>query len=559
MAVFKCKMCGGTLEFSPGDRIAVCDSCGSKQTLPQLDDNRLRALYERADALRRADDFDGAAAIYEQIVTENADDAEAYWALVLCRYGVEYVEDPATRRRMPTINRAQYTGIFDDENYRAALRHASPDQRALYESEAREINEIQKSILSISQKEEPFDIFICYKETDERGRRTPDSVLANDMYHQLTQAGFKVFFSRITLEDKLGSAYEPYIFAALNSARVMVVLGTRPEYFGAVWVKNEWSRYLALIKSGADKTLIPAYRDMDPYDLPEEFSHLQAQDMSRLGFMQDLIRGIEKILGKSASPSAGEPAFSKAVDIPPLLKRISLFLEDKNWKEAAQYCERVLDREPENAQVYLFELMAELEVSTVDELSACSEPFDERSNYKKAVRFGDEEMRAMLTDCTAQIYERNHSRSYRAAQAAMDAAKNEADFEAAAARFDALSDYRDSEEQKRQCLLRAEAIRKDRIYFSVQKALANANSVISYKALANELSEISGWRDADAIAAECREKANQLIRQKEENQRRQEQLAAEENAREERLIALIAAILCIIAGAVIFITLLRGE
>lgn len=39
--------------------------------------------------------------------------------------------------------------------------------------------------------------------------------------------------------------------------------------------------------------LIPAYRDMDPYDLPEEFSHLQAQDMSKLGFMQDLIRGIK--------------------------------------------------------------------------------------------------------------------------------------------------------------------------------------------------------------------------------------------------------------------------
>ena len=55
MAVFKCKMCGETLEFSPGDRIAVCDSCGSKQTLPQLDDNRLRALYERADALHNAD------------------------------------------------------------------------------------------------------------------------------------------------------------------------------------------------------------------------------------------------------------------------------------------------------------------------------------------------------------------------------------------------------------------------------------------------------------------------------------------------------------------------
>ena len=138
-------------------------------------------------------------------------------------------------------------------------------------------------------------------------------------------------------------------------------------------------------------------------------------------------------------------------------------------------------------------------------------------------------------------------------------AKDEADFEAAAALFDALADYRDSEDQKRQCLLRAEAIRKDRIYLKAKQALASANSIISYKALANELSEISGWRDADAIAAECREKANQLIRQKEEEQQQQEQLAAEKSVLKERLIALIAAILCVIAGAVILITLLRGE
>ncbi len=58
----------------------------------------------------------------------------------------------------------------------------------------------------------------------------------------------------------------------------MVVIGTKPEYFNAVWVKNEWARFLAHIKNGADKILIPAYKDMDPYDLPEEFSNLQAQD-----------------------------------------------------------------------------------------------------------------------------------------------------------------------------------------------------------------------------------------------------------------------------------------
>lgn len=213
MAVFKCKMCGGTVEFEPGATVGVCDSCGTKQTLPRLDDDRRANLYDRANHFRRNNDFDKAAGLYEQILNEDSADAEAYWSLVLCRYGIEYVEDPATHRRVPTVNRAQFTSVFDDDNYKSAIRYADIAQRQLYENEARTINEIQKGILSISQKEEPFDVFICYKETDANGRRTPDSVLANDLYHQLTQEGFKVFFARITLEDKLGTAYEPYIFA----------------------------------------------------------------------------------------------------------------------------------------------------------------------------------------------------------------------------------------------------------------------------------------------------------------------------------------------------------
>ena len=130
---------------------------------------------------------------------------------------------------------------------------------------------------------------------DTNGDRTRDSLLAQDIYYQLTEQGRKVFFARITLEDVAGAQYEPYIFAALNSAKIMLAFGTDYEYFNAVWVKNEWSRYLSLIRGGEKKMLIPAYKDMDPYDLPEEFSHLQAQDMSKLGFMQDLIRGIKKI------------------------------------------------------------------------------------------------------------------------------------------------------------------------------------------------------------------------------------------------------------------------
>ena len=212
-------------------------------------------------------------------------------------------------------------------------------------------------------------MFICYKETDAHGRRTQDSVLANDLYHQLTNEGFKVFFSRITLEDKLGVAYEPYIFAALNSAKVMVVLGTRAEHFNAVWVKNEWSRYLALIRGGAKKTLIPAYRDMDPYDLPEEFSHLQAQDMSKLGFMQDLIRGIKKIAQtEEPKPIAVQEAAapvgnSAAVQ---LLKRGNMALEDGDWARADEFFEQALNADAELADAYLGKFFAEQEAENAD-------------------------------------------------------------------------------------------------------------------------------------------------------------------------------------------------
>ena len=486
MSVFKCKMCGGTIEFNPGDTVGVCDSCGTKQTLPRLDDEKRANLYDRANHFRRNNEFDKAAGIYEQILNEDGSDAEAYWSLVLCRYGIEYVEDAATKKRVPTVNRAQYTSVFDDDNYKSALKYADGYQKAIYEEEAKTINDIQKGILEISQKEEPFDVFICYKENDSAGRRTPDSVLANDLYHQLTREGFKVFFARITLEDKLGTAYEPYIFAALNSAKVMVVLGTKPEYFNAVWVKNEWSRYLSLIKNGADKMLVPAYKDMDPYDLPEEFSHLQAQDMSKLGFMQDLIRGIKKIVngGKSEKHAQREAAApSSSSNTEPLLKRAFIFLEDGDFKSADEYCEKVLDINPECAEAYLGKLMAELNVKKRGKLRDCELPFDTYDNYKKIMRFGDEKLKAQLQKDIDFINERT---------------------------LDAI----------------------------LERAKSKLSSKLYEEAL-DLLNEISGYKNADELIDLCNEKREEE-RLEEERKAEELRIKAEKNAKRLKKIAAVA-------------------
>lgn len=536
MSIFKCKMCGGELQINPGESVAVCEYCGTTQTLPKLDDDRRANLYDRANHFRRNNDFDKAAGIYEQILNEDKTDAEAYWSLVLCRYGIEYVEDPATHKRVPTVNRAQYTSIFDDEDYKAAIQYADAAQRVVYEAEAKVINEIQKGILEISQKEELFDVFICYKETDANGRRTPDSVLATDLYHQLTQEGFKVFFSRITLEDKLGTAYEPYIFAALNSAKVMVVLGTKPEYFNAVWVKNEWSRYLALIRGGAKKVLIPAYRDMDPYDLPEEFSHLQAQDMSKLGFMQDLIRGIKK-LTEVDKPAAKETVVVQetAANTAPLLKRAFIFLEDGDWSSADEYCEKVLDLDPECAQAYLGKLMAELRVRKVDELANCEQSFDDKDNYRKVMRFGGETLRDTLEGYITKINDRNENARlagiYNDAANAMSRADSEDAYRSAADRFKSTPGFKDANALAESCLDKAEICRKDGIYSSAKSKITE-DSTASCEEAIQMFQSISGWKDADEQICACQKRIEE-IKAKEKAER----LEAERKAEERRIAA----------------------
>lgn len=371
MAFFKCKMCGGDLDFREGQTVCECEYCGIKQTLPKTGSEQKINAMNRANHFRRQCEFDRAIELYEKILQDSGEDSELYWALALCKYGIEYVDDPLTGKKIPTCHRMQYMSILDDTDYHNAIENADEEQKPIYIEEAEKIAAIQKTILEISNKEKPFDVFICYKESASDGSRTNDSVLAQDIYYGLTEKGYKVFFSKITLEGKLGTAYEPYIFAALNSARVMIVVGTRPEYINSVWVKNEWSRFLMLMKTDRTKLIIPAYRDMDPYDLPDALSVYQSQDMSKLGFMQDLIRGVSKVLEGNKEEKAGAEAVPGSNEIrsnvDALLKRGKFALEDSEWERAFDFFDQVLNCDAECAEAYLGQALAKNHAAGIDD------------------------------------------------------------------------------------------------------------------------------------------------------------------------------------------------
>ncbi|MCM1168146.1 MAG: TIR domain-containing protein [Lachnospiraceae bacterium] len=529
MAIFKCKMCGGDLNIEDNSTVCECEYCGTKQTVPTADNEKKINAFNRANHLRSVCEFDKAAGVYESIVTEFPEEAEAYWGLCLCKFGIEYVDDPATGKKIPTCHRTSYESIFEDGNFEQALEWADSVAHQVYRAEAKEIDRLQKEILDIAKNEQPFDVFICYKESDESGQRTVDSELAHDIYDVLTEKGYKVFYARITLKAKLGQDYEPYIFSALNSAKVMLAIGTKYEYYSAVWVKNEWSRYLALMSKDKDKVLIPCYRDIDAYDMPKEFKHLQGQELSSPRAFQDLVSNIEKIIPRgNVQPGAAvqQPVIvSGSSNVEPLLKRAFMCLEDEEWDKADELFEQALNHEPENARAYLGKLCMEMRLCKPSDIADLKEPLDEdNSNYKKAMRFADAQLKNEINGYSKAILDRIENERKEAAERAENERKEAAEraeyerkkaiyddgvkefkaenFEESKQIFLSIREFEDSEKMAERC---------DKARYELAlMIMLSAKTATEYSKARRIFFTIPNYKDSEQLIEKCEKRIGEL-------------------------------------------------
>jgi len=184
-----------------------------------------------------------------------------------------------------TCNYAQGESIFTNENYNEAL-HNAPDNYAAtyYEDEARTIDRLNQDILAIASSSDngDFDIFICYKHSaiDNPNLRTEDYDHAKDVYTQLKDMGYKVFFAPETMNKEAGRRYEPFIYNALRTAKIMLVICTRKEHVEWAWVLNEWRRYLRIMEKDYDRYLIPCCHGMNATELPFELEQMQSFDIN---------------------------------------------------------------------------------------------------------------------------------------------------------------------------------------------------------------------------------------------------------------------------------------
>ena len=210
--MLNCRCCGGALDqFS---NLCVCRHCGASNFISDVANRNIIQL-NRANKLRQESEFDNAARIYDKIIEENDPTADILWYRTLCEYGIEYVPDPVSDKYFPTLHRISDESILNCSFFKQAYELADGEQKETLAKEAEYIDEVQTKYLNIAADEDPYDVFICYKETDlDSGEKTEDVKLAEELYNELTVRGYKVFFARETLKEKLSVDYEPYIFAA---------------------------------------------------------------------------------------------------------------------------------------------------------------------------------------------------------------------------------------------------------------------------------------------------------------------------------------------------------
>lgn len=383
MGGLKCKMCGSNLDIEDSITVCKCEKCGTSQTVPDIEDDKELKLFERAGRLRFNCDFDKAAGIYNTITDSYTEEAEGYWGLILCKYGIEYA-DNASGKKVPVCHRISYDSVMDDEDFELVMENSDSESRAIFREEAKIIEENRKKYIQIAESEQPYDIYISYRAKDDNGDKTAVSEIAGHLYNKLTSAGYSVFLSEAALKGKKQSDCEPYIYSALNSANVMLALGTSYDDYNNVWVKNEWNRYLEIAEKNKNKCLIPCYKDVDEYDIPKEFAGLKVCQLGNDDTFNNIMAEIANVVKQESvnqpapKPEKAEPAeeieleeieIIEPVDINKLLDEGFSAISDKNWKKANKLFFHVLDEEPDNSKAYWGQLLVQQECTNAREMA----------------------------------------------------------------------------------------------------------------------------------------------------------------------------------------------
>jgi len=142
---------------------------------------------------------------------------------------------------------------------------------------------------SISDYKE-YDVYISYIESDVQGRRTKDSIIAEEIYNALENSGIKTFYQRKCAENIIGEEAEKLCGEISSSVKIILMIGTTKDNFDTL-INNHIGKF-------GDKIILPIWADINPYDIPKQIQKFQALDYNKLGATNDLKNNILNALGR---------------------------------------------------------------------------------------------------------------------------------------------------------------------------------------------------------------------------------------------------------------------
>ena len=148
---------------------------------------------------------------------------------------------------------------------------------------------------SLSVLYENIEVFVCYVENDAYGRRSKDSVIAQNIYNKLEDTGIRSFYKRISVGELSEDEAEMAATVALDKAKVVAVVATDSENF-----RKLTERYGEKLKT---KKVIPVFSGMNVNDMPPELKSLQAINYDAIGSVEDLIKNALKLLDRESDIS----------------------------------------------------------------------------------------------------------------------------------------------------------------------------------------------------------------------------------------------------------------
>ncbi|MCR4779543.1 MAG: hypothetical protein K5876_00460 [Ruminiclostridium sp.] len=386
-----CGICGGDIKPDENGAVGSCVNCGSSGMYPKGDIK----IFNRITYLRNTFKFDAAEKLAKKLTEANPADSAAYWALMLCEYGIQYVRDGGKRVPVCRKDISALPAPKESASYKSAAANAADDVRAKYEALADTIEDTVSLTKTILAQDKSYDVFILSPE----GVAVEDDLDGDKIYLRFTSnLNFSVFYAPELLKEADAAERAAQTTFALKHSRIMLPSFRTSSNCHDGYFEYAVKIFCAELQSSKDKLVFPIFDSsaVKFQQIPECLVYCEnVFDCSEDEFMREISDKVEAILKPEVNAIVPEDIVTAtAANKENLIKRAYMFLEDGEFDTADSYFDKILDIDIEDSRAYIGKLLAECKLRNEEAIASLPQTVTDDKNFKKALRFASPEQKA---------------------------------------------------------------------------------------------------------------------------------------------------------------------